>query len=259
MWTSKRRAKRVKWFLEKYNVDVVIETGTEQGRGVLEYLKVVNNVITVEKYIAELEVAEQNFEKAGFEMTSSTENLKIWKREDNTIHSYFGDSQTVLQKMIEAAVSINCNSFCFYLDAHDSAWDYNPIKDELKIIKNNKEAFESKIIIDDFYVPGYSGHVPKSGNKCPVCYRQDSTCVHWGFNMTLGNSVPLGYDYLASDIFNINDEYLIYYDNPSEPPHRGTAFIVPMSQQDLDEYLSFNRGIPSARYKGMPDTYPDKY
>ncbi len=47
MWTSKRRAKRVKWFLEKYNVDVVIETGTEQGRGVLEYLKVVNNVITV--------------------------------------------------------------------------------------------------------------------------------------------------------------------------------------------------------------------
>jgi hypothetical protein len=125
--TDKNIAKRFLYFKEKYNINVVIETGTYHGdttRWLAENFEKVYTVEYNEKY---LEIAEKNI--SGY----------------SNINSYLGTSTEYLGKFLDESREDN---IIVFLDAH---WYANPVLQELDRIKES--GLKPVLAIHDFKVP----------------------------------------------------------------------------------------------------------
>ncbi len=117
------KQKAVKNYGKKYNIDVLIETGTARGLMVDANKKNFKKIVSVEFDKKLFEGAKKKFEKY--------DHIKI----------YLGDSAKLLKKMIK-----KFNHPClFWLDAHSKT--YTPRMKELEIIMKSK--FKHVILIDD--------------------------------------------------------------------------------------------------------------
>lgn len=114
----------IRRLVRRFNVELIIETGTYHGYTTKRLLEICPNVITIELNTLYLQLASRNLRGTSAKL----------------VH---GDSALVLKDHIP-----NHNRVLFYLDAH---WEDNwPLLSELSAIQGIKPV----IVIHDFKVPG---------------------------------------------------------------------------------------------------------
>lgn len=164
--------------IQRNEIEAVIETGTFHGNTTKQLSKMV-------RFVHSIEVNPENFAIAS----------NNCKHIDN-VGIYLGSSEKMLQDIFKK-VNLE-NKFLFFLDAH---WeDYNPLRDELKVIKES--GLRPCIIIHDFKVP----------NK------------PFGFDTYKGQDYELSWiKDLLIDIYGPDFKY--YYNEQAEGANRGVIFI----------------------------------
>ena len=234
---------KYKWFSNKYNIDIAIETGTCEGYGSLSLSNHHDLVITCEIDDTCCNLSINNFKEAGYnlksEFNTKNDNLPVYKFENNNKKIYLikGSSSIVLDDVLNNGLGFEVNkSILFYLDAHFN--DNFPILDELESI-GKKKLSDSKIIIHDFYVPGFTEYITNEyGN----------TVHNWGNDFCSSSGDSLDFDYVKTKLFEINPGMLSYFPddvhNREDRSGRGILYSVPPEEQDFEEHLSYNRGIP---------------
>lgn len=233
--------KKYEWFQSKYIIDIAIETGTCEGDGTLELSKHHDLVITCEIDNSYCKNSMNKFKRQGYELKSEFHtksfNLPIYEfqKDNKRIYLVEGSSNIVLDDILNDGMGFEIKkSIVFYLDAH---WnEYFPILDELKAISKYNLS-DSKIIIHDFYVPGFTEY---KTNEYGILVH------YWGNDFyKMGD---LNFNYVKEELFKINPGILSYFPddvhNQEDKAGRGILYSVPPEEQDFEEYLSYNRGIP---------------
>lgn len=169
---------------KKFNIEIAIETGTNKGNTTFALSKIFNNVITIEVKPEYFKIAKAKF--------ISVPNIQ----------GYLGNSPDIMDVILPGIE--RDKKILFYLDAH--WYKYNPLLDELNVIKNNCK--NPIIVIHDFKVPD----------------RPDFGC----------DKFPNGKEYTFENIKNNIDNiyggeknYHIYYNRVAEGAKRGVIYIVP--------------------------------
>jgi hypothetical protein len=247
MFNCEIAKKKYEWFANKYNINIAIETGTHQAMGALNLSKYHDIVITCEisdKYFNE---SSNNIKgnpdkyhiEPGYTLVSTFNTIhnnllvNLYQKDNKKIYMIKGSSEIVLDDILNGGLGFDVNkNLLFYLDAH---WnDYWPLKDELKLIKKYNLS-DSKIIIHDFYVPGFTERiVDEYGN----------THFIWGCDSYYDEII--NFDYVKDLLFDINPGMLSYFadDVVYNNAGRGILYSVPPEEQNFNEHLEFNRGIP---------------
>lgn len=234
-------AKKYEWFINKYTIDIAIETGTSTGTGTIELSKHHDLVITCEIDKSRILFATDHFKHNGYELKSEFHtkafNLPIFEfqKDNKRIYLVEGSSNIVLDDILNDGMGFEIKkSIVFYLDAH---WnEYFPILDELRAISKYNLS-DSKIIIHDFYVPGYTEY---KDNKNGIRMH------YWGNDIYTAGE--LNFDYVKEELFKINPGILSYFPDDvyvwEDKAGRGTLYSVPPEEQDFEEHLNYNRGNP---------------
>lgn len=248
--------KKYEWFANKYNIDIAIETGTNHALGAVNLSKHHDIVITCEisdKYF-QISSDKLTCELTDYSYTlESTFNtihnnllVNLYQKDNKKIYMIKGSSEVVLDDVLNGGLGFDVSkSLVFYLDAH---WDnYWPLKDELSVIKKYNLS-DSKIIIHDFYVPGFTKNVEGERGDEPFI---------WGCDWYDGQ--VLDFDYVKDLLFSINPGMLCYFpdDVIFSNAGRGILYSVPPEEQDFNEYLEFNRGTPCIEIN--PNYYSSQY
>lgn len=246
--------KKYEWFVNKYNIDIAIETGTNRAKGALnlskhhdivitceisdEFFNISSDIITAETTDS-VENHGSNWEEPSYTLVSTFYTIhnnllvNLYQKGNKKIYMIKGSSEVVLDDVLNGGLGFDVNkNILFYLDAH---WeDYWPLLDELKTIKKYNLS-DSKIIIHDFYVPGFTKEVIND---------EGEEIYHWGCDRY--GPIQLDFDYVKESIFSINPGMLCYFpdDVIFSSAGRGILYSVPPEEQDFNEYLNFNRGIP---------------
>ena len=232
--------KKYEWFQSKYIIDIAIETGTNQGHGTLSLSNHHDLVITCEIDDTRCNTSTIKFEENGFQIKSEfytkKSNLPVYEfqKDNKKIYLIKGSSTIVLDDILDNGLGFEIKkSIVFYLDAH---WgDSFPILDELELISKYNLS-DSKIIIHDFYVPGFTEwKINEDGKRIQ----------EWGG--TDHYDLRLDYEYIKTKIFEINPGILSYFPDDvynSGDGGRGILYAVPPEEQNFEEYLSYNRGTP---------------
>jgi|TARA_B110000858_G_C17698935_1_gene424930 hypothetical protein len=241
MFNCQIAAKKYSWFVSKYTIDVAIETGTCEGDGTLSLSKHHDLVITCEIDKNYFKKSLVNFKTNGFNIIDGfrlpKSNLAVYELQNKNkkIYLIMGSSPIVLDDILDNGLGFEIKkSIVFYLDAH---WgDSFPILDELELISKYNLS-DSKIIIHDFYVPGFTKW---NINE----YGIDVHC--WGYDFYKDDN--LNFEYVKEKLFKINPGILSYFPDDVYSTRynggRGILYSVPPEEQDFEEHLNYNRGIP---------------
>jgi hypothetical protein len=243
---------KYKWFVNKFDCKTLIETGTHVGHSALKFILFHDTIITCEisdrYFYSSLNrfTDKINKFKVSSEFKTRTYNLDVRKlvRKNKTIFLIKGSSDLVLKSIFEGELSHDFElPYVFYLDAHggytyksDIGGETWPIRDELEIIANYN-LNNSKIIIHDFKVPGFSDYPDRPW---------------WGYDSFQGQS--LDYNYIKDCIFKINPGMLSFFPDDvkkQKTGSRGILYSVPPDELNFEEYLKFNRGIPPIELNEM--------
>lgn len=141
---NKADSYRYKWqrlsnLIAEYRIDIFIETGTYYGLTVSKIRKLVKRVVSIE-----IDPGLYRFNSRYFRNIANVEILE-------------GDSFQVLQIVLDD-LNIQPDQTCkvlFWLDGHCSeketgiGFKYSPVEEELFVIKNHYNKFNSVIVIDD--------------------------------------------------------------------------------------------------------------
>lgn len=243
MFNCEIAKKKYEWFINKYNVDIAIETGTNEAKGALNLSKHHDIVITCEVSDAYFNLSSEILtsqmirydNEPGYTLVSTFNTIhnnllvNLYQKDNKKIYMIKGSSEVVLDDVLNGGLGFDVNkNLLFYLDAH---WEeYWPLLDELKTIKKYNLS-DSKIIIHDFYVPGFSERVIND---------EGEEIFIWGYDRNLD------FDYVKESLFAINPGMLSYFpdDVVFKNEGRGILYSVPPEEQDFNEYLNFNRGVP---------------
>ena len=243
MFNDEIAIKKYEWFANKYNIDIAIETGTNKGLGALNLSIHHDIVITCEVEDKYFDISSHEFTREAprcsytLESTFNTlhNNLlvNLYQKGNKKIYMIKGSSEIVLDDILNGGLGFDVNkSLLFYLDAH---WnDYWPLKDELKLIKKYNLS-DSKIIIHDFYVPGFTERIT-----------DEDGVEHFIWGCDKYHNQNLDFNYVKDLLFDINPGMLSYFadDVVYNNAGRGILYSVPIQEQNFNEYLEFNRGIP---------------
>ena len=243
MFNCEIAKKKYEWFANKYNIDIAIETGTNKGLGALNLSIHHDIVITCEVEDKYFEWSSREFTREAprcsytLESTFNTlhNNLlvNLYQKDNKKIYMIKGSSEVVLDDVLNGGLGFDVNkSLLFYLDAH---WnEYWPLEDELKLIKKYNLS-DSKIIIHDFYVPGFTERIV-----------DEDGITHFIWGCDKYNNQNLDFDYVKDLLFDINPGMLSYFadDVVYNNSGRGILYSVPIEEQNFNEYLEYNRGTP---------------
>lgn len=237
MFNDKIALTKYEWFIDKFDCKTAIETGTHLGNGTRNLLKYHDIVISCESYDEFFQETLSTFisdDKFNLELEfkTPTHNITVKKlvRDNKTLFLLKGSSELALESIFLNELNYEFDTpYIFYLDAH---WNNKggtdwPILHELKTI-GNYNLSNSKIIIHDFKVPGFSS------KDSPI----------WGYDSY--DNIDLDYDYVKESLFKINDGMLSFFpDNVTNNEcGRGMIYCVPPEELDFEEYLKYNRGKP---------------
>lgn len=121
---------------ERFNVDVIVETGTYKAQSTIEFDKLGLPVHTIER-------RKDFFDDA---------KVKLEEAEAKNVYIHLGDSPEVLDKRILPVIP-NDKRIIFFLDAH--WYDDNCLERELEVLsKHFHNRLKPIILIHDFKVPG---------------------------------------------------------------------------------------------------------
>ena len=233
MFTDINAKNKFKWFVDKYKCETGFETGTHLGVGAINMSEYFNHTITCEVSDEFFDKSCKRFLSEGFiESSSSSVNNINYKKYDKgykSIWIFHGSSELVLDAVLSGNIGFYFpRPYLFYLDAHwDTGGHIWPVQQELENIARYGLS-DSKIIIHDFKVPGYS-----------------KNHLEWGFDSYGGQD--LDYDFVKHYLWKINPGILPFFADKGTHQHRGILYAVPPEEQDFYEYLEFNRGIPSLK------------
>lgn len=238
MFKDSNAREKFKWFVDKYKCETGFETGTHLGIGAVNMSEYFKHTITCEVKDEFFTKSCNRFLSEGFKEISSSNvnNIKYKRYEsgDKSIWIFYGSSELVMKEVLSGNIGFDFpKPYLFYLDAH---WDTGghdwPVQEELNLIAKFGLS-DSKIIIHDFKVPGYSAD--KFMGRASGA---------WGFDSYGGQD--LDYDFVKNYLWDINPKMLTFFPDKVLDSHagRGILYAVPPEEQDFDEYLEFNRGKP---------------
>lgn len=175
----------------KFNVKTIVETGTFKGGSTLEFCSLADKVFTIE------------INKTYYET-----NTKLFQQHEQLpITAIQGTSPIEMRKIVKGVYGKFTSPALFYLDAH---WHkYNPLLDELKVIKELKLK-DCLIAIHDFKVPGKK----------------------FGYDR-FSDGTEYTFDFIKKSIEQIYgvDGYSYHYNSEAEGANRGIIFIYPKTQE----------------------------
>ena len=238
MFNDKIASNKYEWFVNKFPCKTAIETGMHEGNGTRNLLKHHDTVISCESWDKFFQETLSSFisdDKFNLELEfkTKTHNITVKKlvKDDKTLFLLKGSSELALECIFLNELNYEFTTpYVFYLDAHwngKGGTDW-PILHELETI-GNYNLSNSKLIIHDFKVPGFST------KGSPI----------WGYDEN--NGFDLDYEYVKEYLFKINNGMLsLFPDNVTNDVNgRGILYCVPPEELDFEEYLSYNRGNPT--------------
>lgn len=122
-----------------------LETGTYQGHSAICLSKMFNTVDTIELFIQKNPYNNESLEKLYSEIKQNHANINFHE----------GSSPVVMKDILEKNKD---ETFVILLDAH--TFNYSPMLEELKAIKEYSNKNDHIIIIDDCRFLGYNGYPP---------------------------------------------------------------------------------------------------
>ena len=183
----------------QFDIQTIVETGTDKGHTAVALAKMVPVVCTIEKHRGYFCEAQKFFNDLGHK----------------NINAEHGSSQFVLGQILSDEKTQR--PVLFYLDAHDRTdW---PLLDELDVIAKHKED-NSVIVIHDIHNPyrgfGFDAH------RCPRAQKQ----------------CRLDWHYIRDSVVGIYGEnFTHYYNDKAIGRRRGVIYILPGKHGDIDNLV----------------------